>query len=130
MKQHHYRVTLEYLADADGNHQQREPLVFEAGNHDEILGIVELLRSRELLDAQTTAAFVVGLKLFGEVMLENRSNPLFSDFWPHFLDFMKKLKGSVKQQEDRARAQPFGMPSSRHTNSPLLTVSEGAHEAH
>ncbi|ENO84781.1 DUF3861 domain-containing protein [Thauera linaloolentis] len=97
MKQHRYRVTLEYLADADGNPQQREPLVFEAGSHDEIIGIVEMVRRRELLDAQTTAAFVVGQKLFGEAVLENRSNPLFSEFWPHFLDFMKKLKGSVKQ---------------------------------
>lgn len=96
MKQHRYRVTLEYLADADGNPQQREPLVFEVGNHDEIFGIVELVRSRELLDAQTTAAFVVGQKLFGEVMLENCKNPLFTELWPHFLDFVKKLKNSVK----------------------------------
>ena len=97
MKQHRYRVTLEYLADADGNPQQREPLVFEAHSHDEIFDIVELVRSRRLLDARTTAAFVVGQKLFGEVVLENRSNPLFSEFWPHFLSFMKTLKGSVKQ---------------------------------
>lgn len=96
MKQHHYRVTLEYLADANGNPQQREPLVFEVGNHDEIIGIVELVRSRALFDAQTTAAFVVGQKLFGEVMLENRGNPLFTEFWPHFLGFMKKLKDLVK----------------------------------
>lgn len=30
MRQHRYRVTLEYLADADGNPQQRAPLVFDA----------------------------------------------------------------------------------------------------
>lgn len=97
MKQHLYRVTLEYIADTDGNPQQCEPLVFEAGSHDEIFGIVKLVRNSELLDAQTTAAFVVGQKLFGEVMLENRNNPLFSEFWPHFLDFMKKFKGLVKK---------------------------------
>lgn len=97
MKQHRYRITLEYLADADGNPQDQAPLVFEAGNHDEIIGIVELVRSRGLFDAQTTAAFVVGQKLFGEVMLENRNDPLFSEFWPHFLDFMKQLKSTVKQ---------------------------------
>lgn len=98
MKQHRYRVTLEYLADANGNPQQREPLVFEVGNHDEILGIVELVRSRGLFDEQATAAFVVGQKLFGEVMLENRDNALFAEFRPHFMDFMKKLKAAVKQQ--------------------------------
>lgn len=97
MKQHRYRVTLEYLADANGNPQQCEPLVFEVGNHDEIFGIVERVRSCEVLDAQATAALVVGQKLFGEVMLENRSNPLFADLRPHFLAYIKKLKGSVKQ---------------------------------
>lgn len=97
MKQHRYRITVEYIEDANGNPQHQEPLVFETGNHDEIIGIVELVRSRELFDAQTTAAFVVGQKIFGEVMLENRSNPLFTEFWPHFLEFMKQLKGVVKQ---------------------------------
>jgi hypothetical protein len=99
MKQHRYRVTLEYLVDADGNPQQCKPLVFETVSHDEIFGIVDLVRRRELFDTQTTAAFVVGQKLFGGVMKENRGNPLFSEFWPHLLDFMKKLKGAVKQNE-------------------------------
>lgn len=97
MKQHHYRITLEYLADADGNPQQCEPLIFEARSHDEMIGLVELTRSSNLFDAQITAAFVVGQKLFGGVMLENRGNSLFAEFWPHFIDFMKKLKTSVKR---------------------------------
>jgi len=33
------------------------------------------------------------LKLFSEVMLENKGHDLFSEFQPHFVDFMKKLKG-------------------------------------
>jgi len=37
--------------------------------------------------------FIVGLKLFSEVMLRNRNNPLFEDFSHSFRDFMKKLKG-------------------------------------
>jgi hypothetical protein len=27
------------------------------------------------------------------VMLENKDHPLFEDFRPHFVEFMKKLKG-------------------------------------
>lgn len=97
MKQHRYRVTLEYISDPDGNPQQGKSLFFETGNHDEIIGIVELVRQSTLMNAETTAALVVGQKLFGEVVLENRKNPIFSEFWPHFLDFMKKFKGSVKK---------------------------------
>lgn len=38
--------------------------------------------------------FAVGLKLFSEVLLQNRKNPLFEDIAPAFRDFMKKLKNS------------------------------------
>lgn len=96
MKQHRYRITVEYLADADGNPQQREPLVFEAGNHDDIFAILDMARSREPFDADTTTALIVGHKLFGEVMLENRTHPLFAELWPHFLAYAKKLKAVVK----------------------------------
>ena len=34
----------------------------------------------------------VGLKLLGEVMLKNRSHPLFEEFGPQFGQFMKRLK--------------------------------------
>ena len=97
MTQHRYRITLEYLADADGHPQQGEPLAFEINSHYEIIGLVERVRSREILDVENTPAFVVGQKLFAGVLLENRNNPLFAEFLPHFADFMKKLKGTVKK---------------------------------
>lgn len=97
MKYHRYRVTLEYIADPDGNPQQHDPLVFEANSHDEIIGIVGLARKSELMNEQNTTAFVVGQKLFGEIVMENRNSPLFKDFWPHFLEFMHKFKILVKK---------------------------------
>ena len=98
MKQHRFRITVEHLADADGNPSTHTgPLQFEVGNHDDILAIVERTRQRDDFDANTAAAFAVGLKLFGEVMLENRKSPLFADFVPHFGDFMKKLKSGYKR---------------------------------
>lgn len=98
MKQHRYRVTLEHLADKEGGAVSREPLRFEVGNHDDIFSIVERLRRRSDFDENDAAAFGVGLKLFSEVMLENRENSLFSSFIPHFSQFMKDLKkGSEKE---------------------------------
>lgn len=91
MKQHRYRVTLEHLADAQGTPSSHEPLRFEVGNHDDIIAIVERMRSRGDF-GESAAALGVGLKLFGEVMLENRDNPLFASFKPHFSEFMKELK--------------------------------------
>ena len=93
MKQHRYRVTLEHLTDAQGAPSKHQPLQFEVGNHDDIIAIVERLRDRGDFTNESAAAFGIGIKLFSEVMLESRDNPLFSAFRPHFSQFMKELKG-------------------------------------
>ncbi|KAF1712292.1 hypothetical protein CSC70_01855 [Pseudoxanthomonas kalamensis DSM 18571] len=94
MKQHRYRITVEHLATAKGEPSPYPaPLQFEVGNHDDLFKIVDILRQRELFPATATAdAFAIGLKLFGEVMLENRDHPLFAELRPQFVAFMKKLK--------------------------------------
>ena len=95
MKQHRYRITVEHIASADGGPlNDQSPLTFEVGNHDEILALVERVRQRDLFDPNTATAFTVGLKLFSEVMLENRKHPLFEELRPHFAEFMKRLKNS------------------------------------
>ena len=89
MRRHQYRITIEPMAtDAPS------PLQFEVEAHDEILSLVERSRQRGDFDADTAAAFTVGLKLLGEVMLKNRNHPLFEEFGPQFGQFMKRLKGN------------------------------------
>ena len=51
-----------------------------------------------MLDDEAAKSFAVGLKLFSEVMLEHKNLPLFKDFMPHFGQFMKALKQTVKTQ--------------------------------
>ena len=98
MKQHRYRITVEHLCDATGTPVPDTPVLrFEARNHDDILSIVERMRQRGEFPSDTAAAFAVGLKLFGEVMLENKENPLFVAFRPHFAEFMKHLKSGPAQ---------------------------------
>lgn len=98
MKQHRYQITVEHLADAHGNPSTHpEPLRFEAGNHDDILAIAERMRGRGEFPPDTANALAVGLKLFSEVMLENRGHPLFADFAPHFRAFMQHLKKSPQR---------------------------------
>lgn len=93
MKQHRYRITVEHLVDAKGSPSAYgKPLQFEVGNHDDIFAVVEKLRQRDDLDGVAVTSFAVGMKLFSEVMLENRGHPLFQELAPHFSDFMKLLK--------------------------------------
>lgn len=98
MKQHQYHVTVQHLKDAKGQiSTYRERLEFYTGNHDDIFEIVERLKKADFFDDQTTKSFAVGLKLFSEVMLENKDHPLFETFLPQFGQFMKNLKQHVKK---------------------------------
>ncbi|AXJ91167.1 DUF3861 domain-containing protein [Acinetobacter pittii] len=99
MKQHQYHVTVQHLKNAKGEASTyTERLEFYAGNHDDIFEIVERLKKSRFFDDETTKSFGVGLKLFSEVMLENRDHPLFQEFLPQFGQFMKNLKQLVKTQ--------------------------------
>ncbi|MBC8797556.1 DUF3861 domain-containing protein [Shewanella algae] len=93
MKQHKYRISVEHLEDQNGMPSSyQQALKFEVGNHDDIFAIVDKIKQRQDFDEDQAAAFAVGLKLFSEVMLEQRKNPLFDEFRPHFMQFMKQLK--------------------------------------
>lgn len=92
MKQHQYRVTLEYLADQNGNAVDAEPLVFDAPNHDEIFTLIDKVRERTGLPETQAQRFVVGLKLMGEVMLENKDDAFFIRLMPTFRELMQEVK--------------------------------------
>lgn len=91
MKKHRYRITVERL-EQDESTGASAPLQFEVGNHDEILAIIERIRSQGRFDPASAAAFGLGLKLFGETLLDNRESPPFDALMPHFGQFMKALK--------------------------------------
>ncbi|WP_050477916.1 DUF3861 domain-containing protein [Herbaspirillum rhizosphaerae] len=92
MREHRYRITMEHLATASEGQTQHAPLQFETGNHDDLFGIIDKIRSKNQFDADTSAALALGLKLFGEVMLKNRKHPLFEDIQSPLRDFIGKLK--------------------------------------
>ena len=93
MSRYVYRVTLEGLGDGqEQSPEHTEAMRFEVENHDDIFSIVPKVQEKTKFDETTAKAFTVGLKLFGEVMLKNKRDPLFSEFYPQFIEFMKKLK--------------------------------------
>ena len=97
MKQHRYKLRLEHLSTPKGESLDYAPLDLEFGNHDDIFQIIEKIRGRGDLDENGATAFAIGLKLFGEVMLENKEHPLFSSFRPEFRKFMRQLKAGPEQ---------------------------------
>jgi len=87
-----YRVTVEKLSDARGEPVHGQSLSFYTANHDDILAIVERLQSKLPFSAGTAAALGVGLKLFSEVALTHRNDPMFEVIHPALGEFIQQLK--------------------------------------
>lgn len=88
-----YRLKLEVLELLKPDDKVYEPIEFEFGNHDNIFNIIERMKKRNRFKTeQDSVEFAIGLKLFSEVMLKNKDNPLFEEFRPAFGGLMKKIK--------------------------------------
>jgi len=92
MDSYRYKITVEALTGAKGEPMGGRSLSFEAANHDDIPGIVERMRTRLPFDADTIASLGVGLKLFSEVTLMQRNDPMFAAIRPALSEFVRGLK--------------------------------------
>ncbi|MBR1375754.1 MAG: DUF3861 domain-containing protein [Cardiobacteriaceae bacterium] len=98
MKQHHYRVTVERVLDADGNAVEEEALIFDMPSREKISDILAHYQEKpQDFEQETAVRFVVGLRLLGEVLLENRKHPFFSQLEPHFREIMHTVKSKKPQ---------------------------------
>lgn len=90
---HQYELTFKYLKNNKGEIMDKTLIFLPFQNYDDIYKIIEILNEKNLFkDASQTNQFVLGLKLFGDVMMKNKDLELFSEMRPAFMDFMKKLK--------------------------------------
>ncbi|KIO50869.1 DUF3861 domain-containing protein [Flavobacterium hibernum] len=88
-----YYLTLSLKQYANGETTPAKELGIEFDNHDEIFSIIERIKEKNLFDNdQEATQFALGLKLFGEIKLKHRKNPLFDELNEVFPVFMKKLK--------------------------------------
>lgn len=88
---HRYEITVQPL-DPEGSASETPPLIFTVTNHDDLLEIVAKTRALGVVPDEQAPELAVGLKLFSEVLIRHRKAPLFEGLWPHFGDFMKRLK--------------------------------------
>jgi len=88
-----YYLTLSLKQYANGETEPARELGIEFDNHDEIFGIIERIKEKNIFENPEEATqFAIGLKLFSEVKLKNRKHPLFEELNEVFPVFMKKLK--------------------------------------
>ena len=97
-KGNHYKLTLEQTALLDQEAQLQTPIVLEFMNHDEIFKIIEIMKDKNPFDdVNQSTEFAIGLKIFLEVVMKNKNNPLFEELLPAMKSFMPKLKASLKE---------------------------------
>ncbi|TDO83042.1 uncharacterized protein DUF3861 [Flavobacterium chryseum] len=88
-----YHLTLSLKQYANGETKPAKELGIEFDNHDEIFEIIEKIKDKNIFDNESEATqFALGLKLFSEIKLKHRKNPLFEELNDVFPVFMKKLK--------------------------------------
>ena len=93
MNSYRYRVTVEQITDGKGQPVDGRSLVFEAACHDEMLGIAEPVREKRVVaNANAAAAMAIGLKLFGEVVIAERRDPMFAEVHAALGTFIRGLK--------------------------------------
>ena len=99
MKGHRYRITVEHIATPSGEPASAQPLVFETMNQDELFAAVEKMKTRDDIAPEEAAPLALGLKLFTEVALMHRREPLFEGVMEAVGMFIGRLKGD--RREDR-----------------------------
>lgn len=96
MRGHRYRVTVEHLGTPRAGMDRQPELVFETVNHDEIIAIVQRMRASGHYSEDEAASLGLGLKLFSEVMLKHRDDPLFAALRPAVRSFIGALKARLR----------------------------------
>jgi len=95
-----FRITVEPISPApDG-----PKLQFECTHHDDIIGIASRMPGRIELPDDEAKGLSIGMKIFGETILKNRNNPLFSPIRPAFSEFMKNLKAHLRENDAKKEA--------------------------
>jgi hypothetical protein len=90
-----YKIQLQEIELSDGSHSNRT-IEIEFENHDDIINLIELTKnSNRFKEKSQNIEFIIGLKLFTEVLLKNRNNSLFEDLLPFWGNFMKKVKNNI-----------------------------------
>lgn len=79
-------------------------MAFETGSHDDIITIPESVQAARMFDRDTSAALVLGMKLFSEVMLKHKKDPLFAPMLAAYLDYIRPFKARLKEAQAKGQA--------------------------
>lgn len=90
-------ATPRYVVTVKEIDETERQISFQADSHDDIIHLAEKIGA----DNARTLRLLVGAKLLGVVLREQRDNPQFKEFLPQFITFMQTIKKSLVRNEEK-----------------------------
>jgi len=88
-----YHLTLSLEQYADGRPGLGKNLEIDFEHYQELFRLIDTLNQRNpFSNEEQLATFIIGLKMFSEVMIKNLNHPLFEELSAAYRPFMMKLK--------------------------------------
>jgi Domain of Unknown Function with PDB structure (DUF3861) len=95
LKGHRYRIRVEEISISALNPGVADrAMTLEVENHDDLLALIERVRTGTAFAPDDASALVLGLKLCSGVVLKHRRDPIFADLQPA----MRVLIGNLKSR--------------------------------
>lgn len=120
MRAHQYQITVEYLRGRHAGPELHQPVVFEVGNHDDIIDIIKSVQESQMFDRDTSASMVLGMKLFSEVMLKHRKDPLFEPMLAAYHQYVGQFKQRINEARPQQKQQGAQQHADRNTQGDSL----------
>ncbi len=96
LKSHRYRVRIEESAGSTSTPGVTgTAITFEVENHDDILAVMERVRTGTAFAPDDASALALGMKLFSATMLKHRRDPIFADIQPAMRAFIGNFKSRI-----------------------------------
>lgn len=86
-----YRISVVETHPQQNEHTQ-EVMLFYTSLHDSLTELLPKVSAGLGLSAEKSQAFLLGLKLLGEVIMTERSHPTMRELAPHFRAMMQVVK--------------------------------------
>lgn len=79
--------------------ETNDALTLDVTSHDDIFEKLDMIRGKLNISHNDEQAFLIGLKMAGEIILQHRDDPFFQSLKQPMKEIMTILKSNVKTQK-------------------------------
>ncbi|MBJ7222542.1 MULTISPECIES: DUF3861 family protein [unclassified Brenneria] len=88
-----------YVITVKDTEQPENEISFQFTSHDDLIKVISLSDGKTALPEEHIYPFLIGMKLFGEVVMLNRKDEMFKKIHPALKEFIGDFKKSIKNSQ-------------------------------